>query len=128
MKNTTSLRSKLMNIAGGIAIGLSGLYSMPSYADTVYYGEVKTKTAPAYIVFDKVAQKSKYTAQIPAPNNPKYNEKIAERNLSVYTAIRETAVNSGYDVVVEKDDPPITNAKDINEQVIKKMQENEKEK
>jgi len=114
------MKKTLMNLLVAGTIAISPLCT--AFADTVYYGgDVKGKSSPTYVEFSKIAEHSKYTKEIPSQNDPKYNQAVNERDASVYAAIFNTAMNRGYDLVVEKNDPAIDNAKDITSEVIAQL-------
>ncbi|HRZ85418.1 MAG TPA: hypothetical protein P5277_01430 [Candidatus Paceibacterota bacterium] len=120
------MRKSLTRLLTAGMIVASPLYSV--FADTIYYGnDIKGKSNPAYVEFNKIAEHSKYTKEIPAQNDPKYNRVVTDRDASVYAAIFGTAMNKGYDLVVEKNDPVINNAKDITSEVIAQLNYYEKD-
>ena len=120
-----------MNRRNFIKYSLAGIASaivlspLEALADTVYYGKIEGAKTPAWVIFDSLKTESKYHAQLPDKNSPNYDKILAQRNNSVYTAIRDVATNNKYDVVVEKDDPAINGYVDITEEVKKKIKENE---
>ena len=116
-------------ITSALAIGGIFLDASPAYGDTVYYGgAVKGKTNPACVVWDEV--KAASSVKLPAANNPNYNKDLQRRNDNIYGAINAVATEKGYDVVVEKNDPPIISPKayvDINDLVKAEIKKIEKQ-
>ena len=121
-------------LTSGIIATAIALSPLEAIADTVYYGELnkdKKYESPAYIVFDDVKTESKYHKRLPMPNDPNYDKILQQRNDSVYKAIEDVAIGDDkkddkYDVVVEESDPKIKEYVNITEEVIKKLEENEK--
>jgi len=105
----------------------SAFLPLEALADTTYYGKVDKKKSQeaAYIVFDEVKVKSKYHDELPEKNDPNYDKILAQRNKSVNKAVEDVAKDKSYDVVVEKDDPKLTDYTNISDSVITKMEKNE---
>lgn len=112
-------RREFLGLAGkvgaGIALAGLSLNSPLAYADTVYYGSVKSAKSPAYIVYNDVASKSKYQ---PGKDDNDRAKKIALRDGNIRTSVAAVAAAGKYDVVVEKGDPVIGGYKDISNEVI----------
>jgi hypothetical protein len=120
-------KSKLLGILTAGAIGIGSVFPSISYSDIIYYGNgVKNKETPAYIVMDEIKKSSKQYQNLPSQNDANYHKAVQKLEETIYSAIIKVAQENGYDVIVEKGEPEITNYVNASQKVIAEVKKAEK--